>query len=115
MSDNLIKKEPPGPTDELTGPDKKLLKIKRADRVDTTVPSPCIDVCRYSVYDTLRNDYYVKVIDGGATFHSTTEKLCKGCFRNKTEIIYWHGWHAPRKLQALEDIKKRKEKISEGK
>ena len=115
MSDTLIKKEPPGPTDELTGPDKKLLKIKRANRVDTTLPSPCIDVCRYSVYDTLRNDYYVKVIDGGATFHSSTEKLCEGCFRNEEELINWWAWDVPRKLQALKDIEKRKEKISEGK
>jgi predicted Fe-S protein YdhL (DUF1289 family) len=79
---------------ELTGPDKKLLKIKRADRADTTVPSPCIDVCRYAVY---------------------TEKLCVGCFRNEEELINWWAWDVPRKLQALKDIEKRKEKISAGK
>jgi predicted Fe-S protein YdhL (DUF1289 family) len=89
---------------DLTGPDKKLLKIKRSDRVDTTVPSPCIDVCRYSAYDPLGSDEC-------ATFHTLTEKLCIGCFRNKTEIIYWWGWHAPRKLQALADIKERKQNV----
>ena len=79
---------------ELTGPDKKLLKITRDNRVDTTVPSPCINVCKY------------------CTWHPyAIEKFCLGCFRNKEEIIYWWGWHAPRKLQALEDIKKRKQNI----
>jgi predicted Fe-S protein YdhL (DUF1289 family) len=76
-----------------TSPDKKLLKIKREDRVDTTVPSPCIDVCMYS------------------SELSEEEDLCIGCLRNKTEIIYWWGWHALRKLQALEDIKKRHEDL----
>jgi predicted Fe-S protein YdhL (DUF1289 family) len=76
---------------KLTGPDKKLLKIKHSDRVDTTVPSPCIDVCRYSVYDT--------------------GKLCVGCFRNKEELINWWAWDAPRKLQALLDIKERKQNV----
>jgi len=77
---------------ELTGPDKKLLKIKRSDRVDTTVSSPCIDICKYSVYNTL-----------------SKEKLCIGCYRNQEELINWWAWDAPRKLQALEDIKKRKQ------
>lgn len=79
---------------ELTGPDKKLLKITRDNRVDTTVPSPCIDVCKYSTYNTLTN-----------------EKYCIGCFRSKEELIYWWGWHAPRKLQALADIKERKQNV----
>jgi predicted Fe-S protein YdhL (DUF1289 family) len=96
---------------ELTGPDKKLLKIKRVDRVDTTVLSPCIDICEYAVYNTLRKDYYVKVTDGGATFHARTEKLCVGCFRNEEELINWWAWDAPRKLQALADIKERKQNV----
>ena len=79
---------------ELTGPDKKLLRIHRSNRVDTTVPSPCIDVCKYSEYNTLAK-----------------EKYCIGCFRNKEELINWWGWHAPRKLQALEDIEKRKQNV----
>lgn len=78
----------------LTGPDKKLLKIKKGDRVDTTVPSPCTDVCTYSEYNTL-----------------SKEKLCIGCFRNKEELINWWAWDAPRKLQALEDIERRKASI----
>jgi predicted Fe-S protein YdhL (DUF1289 family) len=89
---------------ELTGPDKKLLKIKKVDRVDITVPSPCIDVCRYSAYDTLSSE-------GLFTFQASTEKLCVGCFRNKEELINWWAWDAPRKLQALIDIKRRKQNV----
>ena len=73
-----------------TGPDKKLLKIKRTDRVDTTVPSPCIDICSYS--PDLAEE----------------ENLCIGCYRNKEELINWWRWDVPRKLQALEDIDRRK-------
>jgi len=76
---------------ELTGPDKKLLKIKRSDRVDTTVPSPCTDICKYTEYNTLRK-----------------EKLCIGCLRNKEELINWWAWGPERKLQALADIERRK-------
>ena len=86
----MIKKEPYG-LEYATRPDKKLLKISRENRVDTTVPSPCIDICSYS------------------PDLSEEENLCIGCYRNKEEIIYWWGWHALRKLQALEDIEKRKQ------
>lgn len=79
---------------ELTGPDKKLLKIRRANRVDTTVPSPCIDVCKYSSYNTLAKDKY-----------------CMGCFRNQEELINWWAWDIPRKLQALVDIERRKQHV----
>ena len=75
-----------------TRPDKKSLGIAREDRKDTTVPSPCIDVCSYS------SDL-------------SEEELCIGCFRNKEELINWWRWDAPRKLQALEDIKKRQENL----
>ena len=76
-----------------TSSDKKSLGIAREDRKDTTVPSPCIDVCSYS------SDL------------STEEDLCIGCFRNKEELINWWRWDVPRKLQALEDIKKRQENL----
>ena len=76
-----------------TSTDKKSLGIARKDRKDTTVPSPCIDVCSYS------SDL------------SEGEDLCIGCLRNKEELINWWRWDAPRKLQALEDIKKRQENL----
>ena len=84
---------------ELTGPDKKLLKIKKADRVDTTVPSPCVDVCRYAVHCI-----------GWST--TSKEKLCIGCYRNKEELINWWAWDAPRKLQALSEIDNRKRELN---
>ena len=87
---------------DLTGPDKKLLKIKKANRVDTTVPSPCIDVCKYSAYNMFSTDGFVVAL---------TEKVCVGCFRNKEELINWWSWDAPRKLQALLDIKERKQNV----
>ena len=48
-------------------------------------------------------------------FLSEEENLCIGCYRNKEELINWWAWDVPRKLQALKDIEKRKEKISESK
>jgi len=83
-----IDKEPYG-SEYATGPDKKSLGITREQRKDTTVPSPCIDICSYS------------------PDLSEEEDLCIGCFRNKEELINWWAWDAPRKLQALKDIEKR--------
>jgi predicted Fe-S protein YdhL (DUF1289 family) len=86
----MIKKEPYG-SEYATGPDKKLLGIKRPQRNDITVPSPCIDICSYS------------------PDLSEEENICIGCYRNKEELTNWWAWDIPRKLQALEDIKKRKQ------
>ena len=85
-------KEPHGPT-YATGPDKKTLKIARIDRADITVRSPCVGICSYS------------------PFLSEEENLCIGCYRNKEELINWWAWDVPRKLQALKDIEKRKQKL----
>ena len=85
-----IDKEPHG-TEYATGPDKKSLGITREQRNDTTVPSPCIDICSYS------------------PDLSEEENLCIGCYRNKEEITNWWKWDACRKLRALDDITKRKQ------
>ena len=86
----MTKKEPHG-SEYATGPDKKLLGIKRPLRNDITVPSPCIGICSYSP-DLLEE-----------------ENICIGCYRNKEELTNWWAWDVPRKLQALEDIEKRKQ------
>ena len=86
----MTKKEPFG-SEYATGPDKKLLGIKRQQRNDITVPSPCTGICSYSP-DLLKE-----------------ENICIGCYRNKEELTNWWAWDVPRKLQALEDIEKRKQ------
>ena len=86
----MTKKEPHG-LEYATGPDKKLLGIKRPQRNDITVSSPCIGICSYSP-DLLEE-----------------ENICIGCYRNKEELTNWWAWDVPRKLQALEDIEKRKQ------
>ena len=89
---------------EFTSPDKKLLKIKRSERVDTTVPSPCTDVCQYTEYKADHTHDSVALVK---------EKLCKGCLRNKEELINWWAWGPERKLQALADIESRRKWISQ--
>ena len=76
-----------------TKQDKRSLGILVPQRKDTTIASPCIDICSYS------------------PDLSEGEDLCIGCFRNKEELINWWAWDAPRKLQALKDIEKRKENL----
>jgi len=72
--------------------DKRSLGIRPPQRKDTTIASPCIDICYY-----------------------TEEGICEGCFRNQEEIINWWAWDAPRKIQALRDIQIRKEIKNERK
>jgi predicted Fe-S protein YdhL (DUF1289 family) len=73
-----------------TKQDKRSLGILVPQRKDTTIASPCIDICYY-----------------------TKEGICEGCFRNQEEIINWWAWDAPRKIQALRDIQIRKKGGSE--
>ena len=89
MERRLTNKEPYG-SEYATRPDKKLLGIKRPQRTDITVSSPCVGICSYS------------------PFLSEEDNVCIGCFRNKEELVNWWAWDVPRKLQALTDIEKRK-------
>ena len=72
--------------------DKRSLGILPSQRKDTTIDSPCIDICYY-----------------------TEKGICEGCFRDQEEIINWWAWNAARKIQALRDIRVRKEIENERK
>lgn len=56
-------------------------------KLDTTVPSPCLSVCRF---------------DG--------EPFCRGCYRNADEIREWIIMSREQKLAILEVIAERRKK-----
>jgi predicted Fe-S protein YdhL (DUF1289 family) len=60
--------------------------------MDTTVPSPCLSVCRF---------------DG--------EPFCRGCYRNVDEIREWMIMNREQKLEVLENISlRRKQETGEN-
>ena len=55
--------------------------------MDTTVPSPCLSICRF---------------DG--------EPFCRGCYRNVDEIREWMIMDREQKLEVLENISLRRKR-----
>lgn len=64
----------------------KNFHISKTEKVDNTVPSPCIDICMYD----------------------DTETYCIGCYRTPDEIKDWWISTKEKKLEVLEKIKDRK-------
>lgn len=58
---------------------------RQTTRIDTSVPSPCLSVCRF---------------DG--------EPFCRGCYRNIDEIREWMIMNREQKLDVMEKITERR-------